>query len=158
MKNTCNNHTNNSIIFVVKRIFYLLKIFHGYISVSASFLLSVNKQISLVLMNRNGFLLYIFLVILACISGCKKDNVVTEEGELSFSSDTVTFDTVFTTLGSATLSFKIYNRGSSTLRIRSISLAGAEHSFFHLNIDGESTRSCRMWMCHPMTAFSFLWP
>jgi hypothetical protein len=92
-------------------------------------------------MNRNGLLLYIFLVILVCVSGCKKDNVVTEDGKLSFSSDTVTFDTVFTTLGSATLSFKIYNHGSSTLRIRSISLAGAEHSFFHLNIDGESTRS-----------------
>ncbi len=93
-------------------------------------------------MNRNGFLFYIFLVILSCTSACKKDNnVVTEEGEISFSSDTVTFDTVFTTLGSATLSFKIYNHGSTTLRIRSISLAGAEQSFFHLNIDGESTRS-----------------
>ncbi len=92
-------------------------------------------------MNRKGFLLYIFLVILAGISACKKDPVVTEDGELSFSSDTVTFDTVFTTLGSATLSFKIYNRGSSTLRIRSIALAGAERSFFHLNIDGESARS-----------------
>ena len=84
MKNTCNNHTNNSIIFVVKKL-------------SA-------------LMNRNGFLLYIFLVILTCASGCKKDTIVSEEGELSFSSDTVTFDTVFTTIGSATLSFKIYNR------------------------------------------------
>src|SRR5512133_623829 len=92
-------------------------------------------------MNRNGFLICTFLVILACLSGCKKDKTVTEDGELSFSSDTVTFDTVFTTLGSATLSFKIYNRGSSTLRIRSISLGGAEHSFFHLNIDGEPSFS-----------------
>jgi hypothetical protein len=92
-------------------------------------------------MNRNGFLLYIFLVMLTGMSACKKDNAVTEDGELGFSSDTVTFDTVFTTLGSATLSFKIYNRGSSTLRIRSISLAGGEQSFFHLNIDGESARS-----------------
>jgi hypothetical protein len=92
-------------------------------------------------MNRNGFVLYIFLIILACSSGCKKDNVVTEDGELGFSSDTVTFDTVFTTIGSATLSFKIYNRGSSTLRVRSISLAGAERSFIRLNIDGEPVRS-----------------
>lgn len=94
-------------------------------------------------MNRNGFLLCILLVFLACASGCKKDNVVTEEGELGFSSDTITFDTVFTTLGSATLSFKIYNRGSAMLRIRSISLAGAEHSFFRLNIDGEPTPSVK---------------
>jgi hypothetical protein len=92
-------------------------------------------------MNRNGYFLYILLVVLACLSGCRKDNIITEDGELGFSNDTVTFDTVFTTLGSATLSFKIYNHGSTTLRIHSISLAGAEHSFFHLNIDGESTRS-----------------
>jgi hypothetical protein len=92
-------------------------------------------------MNRNGLLLYLLLVTLACFSGCRKDNIITEDGELGFSNDTVTFDTVFTTLGSATLSFKIYNRGSKTLRIHSISLAGAEQSFFHLNIDGESTRS-----------------
>jgi len=92
-------------------------------------------------MNRNSFFLYIFLVLLAGIAGCKKDPVITEEGELGFSSDTVTFDTVFTTLGSATLSFKIYNNGSSMLHIRSISLAGAENSFFRLNIDGEPTRS-----------------
>ena len=54
-----------------------------------------------------------------------------------FSIDTITFDTVFTTIGSATMSFKVYNPGNRPLLIRSIELAGGEASFFRLNIDGE---------------------
>jgi hypothetical protein len=54
-----------------------------------------------------------------------------------FSSDTITFDTVFTTIGSATMSFKVYNPGNRPLLIRSIELAGGEASYFRLNIDGE---------------------
>jgi len=56
----------------------------------------------------------------------------------SFSADTITFDTVFTSIGSATLSFKVYNRSNRPLIINSIELAGGEASFFHLNIDGEA--------------------
>ena len=57
-----------------------------------------------------------------------------------FSTDTVTFDTVFTTIGSATLSFKVYNRSNRPLVISSIDLAGGDASFFRLNIDGEPKR------------------
>lgn len=56
----------------------------------------------------------------------------------SFSADTITFDTVFTSIGSATLSFKVYNRSNRPLLINSIALAGGETSFFRLNIDGEA--------------------
>jgi len=70
-------------------------------------------------------------------SRCKRDNPGDDgDARLGFSTDTVTFDTVFTTLGSTTLSFKIYNRGNTVLRLRSISLAGGDGSFFRLNIDG----------------------
>jgi hypothetical protein len=54
----------------------------------------------------------------------------------SFSTDTITFDTIFTTIGSATLSFRVYNRSNRPLLISSIALAGGDHSFFRLNIDG----------------------
>jgi hypothetical protein len=54
-----------------------------------------------------------------------------------FSTDTVTFDTIFTTIGSATLSFKAYNRSNRPLIISSIELAGGDASFFRLNIDGQ---------------------
>lgn len=57
-----------------------------------------------------------------------------------FSTDTITFDTVFTTIGSTTLSFKAYNRSNRPLIISSVELAGGESSFFRLNIDGEPAR------------------
>ncbi len=91
-------------------------------------------------MNLIRILLFTFLIVLVSALGCKKDELSDSSGELGFSDDTVTFDTVFTTFGSATLSFKVYNRGSKPVLIRSIYLAGGQNSFFRLNIDGESTR------------------
>lgn len=58
-----------------------------------------------------------------------------------FSTDTISFDTVFTTIGSATHSFKVYNHSTKPMLISEISLAGGETSFFRLNIDGFSTVS-----------------
>ncbi len=57
---------------------------------------------------------------------------------LAFSTDTVAFDTVFTTIGTSTRSFRIYNRNKKSLNISSIELADAEHSGFHINVDGMS--------------------
>jgi hypothetical protein len=74
------------------------------------------------------------------ISQCRPDASSDTDGNLRFSTDTVTFDTVFTTIGSTTLNFKIYNRGKGPLRIRSISLAGGTNSFFRLNVDGVSAQ------------------
>jgi len=53
-----------------------------------------------------------------------------------FSTDTVSFDTVFTTIGSTTLKFMVYNHSSRPLVIQQIALAGGAASFFRLNIDG----------------------
>ncbi len=54
---------------------------------------------------------------------------------LEFSADTLTFDTVFTTLGSTTLSFKVYNRNKHTVKTN-VWLANTSDSTFRLNIDG----------------------
>lgn len=59
-------------------------------------------------------------------------------GELVFSTDTLAFDTVFTSLGSATVSMKIFNPQSEKINISSVHLAGGASSFFHLNVDGKS--------------------
>jgi hypothetical protein len=56
---------------------------------------------------------------------------------LSFSVDTVVFDTVFTTVGSTTKQFKIYNPSSKSIQIDEIELMGGEQSPFRLNVDGE---------------------
>lgn len=56
---------------------------------------------------------------------------------LSFSVDTVNFDTVFTTIGSATRQFKVYNRNKDAVRT-SVSL---QSDNFRLNIDGVAANS-----------------
>ena len=75
------------------------------------------------------------------ISSCRKEKQIISDpaARLAFSKDTVIFDTVFTTVGSATRSFKIYNRNDRALEISQILLAGGNNSKFRLNIDGTPT-------------------
>lgn len=61
---------------------------------------------------------------------------------LVFSTDTVQFDTVFTTIGSTTKAFIFYNKNNEAVKT-TISLAGGNNSFYRLNIDGEKTRELR---------------
>ncbi len=56
---------------------------------------------------------------------------------LSFSEDTIIFDTVFTEVGSATRQLKVYNPYKKKLLIKRIWLAGGNNSQFKLNIDGK---------------------
>lgn len=78
------------------------------------------------------------LIFLAAFS-CKKETFNTDnEATVRFSTDTVHFDTVFTTIGSTTHNFKVYNPYNKSLKISSISLAAGNNSFFRLNINGIS--------------------
>jgi hypothetical protein len=53
---------------------------------------------------------------------------------LSFTQDTILFDTVFTTIGSVTKSFKVYNNYDESILISSISLPS--NSQYIVNVDG----------------------
>ena len=66
---------------------------------------------------------------------CKKDKGFTKN-HLDFSEDTLLFDTVFTTVGSVTKRFKVYNNNASPIRIDEIELMGGEDSPFRINFDG----------------------
>lgn len=55
---------------------------------------------------------------------------------LNFSADTLSFDTVFTTVGSTTRQLMIYNRNNEPLNIESILLASGGNTGFRLNVDG----------------------
>lgn len=68
-------------------------------------------------------------------SSCKKKNLF-GDGNLSFSHDTLVFDTVFTTIGSTTKYFKIYNPQNKALKISQVELMGGSSSKFKLNLDG----------------------
>lgn len=84
---------------------------------------------------------YIFYIVTFCVllfSSCQ--NQVTEPVQrLSFSVDTLLFDTVFTEEGSATERVMLYNRSGRRLTIEQVSWR--EGSPFRLNLDGESDRS-----------------
>lgn len=60
--------------------------------------------------------------------------------KLSFSTDTIVFDTVFTTIGSYTQSLKVYNPNKSKVVISKISLIGSTDAY-KINIDGKPATS-----------------
>ena len=55
---------------------------------------------------------------------------------LEFSTDTVSFDTVLTTVNSPVLAFRVYNRNAKPLLISSVRLAEGANSNFKINVDG----------------------
>ncbi len=82
---------------------------------------------------------YIVFILLIGFS-CKKDNFTEDTVDgLRFSVDTLTFDTVFTTIGSATRYFKVYNTVGKDLKIKRIYLSG--DNGFRLNINGMAANS-----------------
>ncbi len=68
---------------------------------------------------------------------CRKDDITTSSADkLVFSTDSVLFDTVFTTFGSTTKQMKIYNRSNDAIIISDIYVDGGENSQFRINVDG----------------------
>ena len=73
----------------------------------------------------------------ATVTSCFDDEFTTSsEHTLSFSADSVRFDTIFTEQGTATEVFKVYNTHEKSILITSIILADYEDSGFFINVDG----------------------
>ena len=95
------------------------------------------------------------LVVLSCCllllyfsNSCKKDSWLKDPSKkLTFSSydqydiDTLTFDTVFTTLGSTTRFFKIVNTHNQDILIDEIRFKNPSSTTFHIAVDGISASS-----------------
>ena len=80
-----------------------------------------------------------FILLSAIIFSCKKDSFITSiEANLATSADTLSFDTVFTSVGSVTQSFKIFNDNNQKLRLSQVKLSGGTSSSFKINVDGTS--------------------
>jgi hypothetical protein len=74
------------------------------------------------------------------VSSCHKETFYTSgDATLMFSADTISFDTVFTTIGTATQRLMVYNPYDKILKISGVELAGNNHSSFLLNINGKQT-------------------
>jgi len=80
-------------------------------------------------------LLFIGLTVLL-FSACRRDNLFSGKAQLEFSTDTVFFDTVFTTVGSLTERIKIFNPYNETVELKSVYLELGSASNFKLNVDG----------------------
>lgn len=74
---------------------------------------------------------------------CRKDPkfITDESAKLRFSTDTVMFDTVFTTIGSSTRKLMVYNPHDESIKISKIALEGGSASQYMINIDGEDKTS-----------------
>jgi hypothetical protein len=82
-----------------------------------------------------SFCIFVFFV--SNFFSCKKDKFITDSGaKLEFSQDSVLFDTVFTTIGSATQNIRVRNTHNQKIKISSITLAGGSSSQFIINVDG----------------------
>jgi hypothetical protein len=88
-------------------------------------------------------LIPLVIITLIAISSCKKKDKIDSNPalKLTFSTDTVFFDTVFTTVGSVTQRLMVHNYNASKVLVSSIRLGGGSNSVFSLNIDGTSASS-----------------
>ncbi len=77
------------------------------------------------------------MVLIILAASCRKDfDYEPSSGNLSFSKDTVFLDTIFTNIGSATYTLKVYNKGVRDILIPFIGLETGQNSSYRLNVDG----------------------
>ena len=89
--------------------------------------------------NRNyyiRFALFAGIAMGVVFTSCRKDTVYTgNDAQLNFSEELITFDTVFTTIGSVTRVLKVVNPQKNTIKT-DISLLAGNTSSFSVNVDG----------------------
>lgn len=89
-------------------------------------------------MKRLHTLIILVVTTLTIINtACIEDDFTSSSGDtLTFSTDTLAFDTIFTAVGTATHKFTVYNRHSKMINISSIKINGESKAKFYLNVDG----------------------
>jgi hypothetical protein len=85
----------------------------------------------------------VILLFISILAGCEglNDYSTNPNHQLRFSVDTLSFDTIFSTVGSTTKQFMVYNPNEEALKIESIVLANAGKSGFRMNVDGRKGSS-----------------
>ena len=77
------------------------------------------------------------VVAIVSFSSCEDEGYLNSaDAQLEFSTDTITFDTIFTDIGSTTQHLKIYNPYEENVLITRVRLAGGDFSSFRINING----------------------
>jgi hypothetical protein len=89
------------------------------------------------LSNFSRSIILLFVGTCLLLSACKKDSLITSANALlTTSADTLKFDTVFTSIGSITQSFKIRNPNNQRLLLSTVKLMGGPSSPYRINING----------------------
>jgi hypothetical protein len=84
------------------------------------------------------------IIFTGSIISCRKDSFITSStAAVTISADTIHFDTLFTTTGSVTHFFKIFNDNDQKLKLSDITLSGGSASFFSINADGSEGPSVK---------------
>ena len=85
---------------------------------------------------KNLFLALCLLILV--ISACRKDEIIDTNPNLTlqFSTDSILFDTIFTSSGSTNRVLKIFNYNKNSVIISGIQLTGGNTSAFKVNING----------------------
>ena len=95
--------------------------------------------------NYNQFksIILVSIIALLLIYSCKKEDTISDSPslKLSFSTDSIIFDTVFTSIGSATKQIRVHNTSGSKVKISNITLGNGDQSSYRINVDGESGTS-----------------
>ena len=79
------------------------------------------------------------LVSILTLDSCKKDTSFAEGNvSLTFSTDTILFDTLFTTIGSSTYTLLVSNTLDKPVNISQLYLGNGQNSKFRMNVDGVS--------------------
>ena len=83
-------------------------------------------------------LVYILLSTIVLTVSCRKTKTFSDSPSrnIELSSDTITFDTVFTCVGSSTRILMVYNNTDDNLKINSIRLERGSDSPYSVNVDG----------------------
>ena len=79
-----------------------------------------------------------FFAVVVLFVACQKEKMSTSSDPvLYFSDNVITFDTLFTSIGSPTKNLRVTNTTTENVIISTIKLAGGDQNGFHLNVNGE---------------------
>lgn len=82
--------------------------------------------------------IFLLLAIIASLVACSDDDSFTTSRTalLTFSTDSVKMDTIFSNVGSRTYDFWVYNRADDGIRLQSVRLRQGNQTGFRVNVDG----------------------
>ena len=88
----------------------------------------------------NRKLIWLFLSLAVALMACIDDDSfsVSPSNLLTFSEDTIRFDTLFSTVPTATRTFWVYNKSGDGIRCSSVRLERGNQVGFRVNVDGIS--------------------